>query len=178
MTINFNLPTDARSQLLVGALFAESSTRNYGGGENPAEKTAIAQAIINMAFYAAQRTMNGTRCYNDSFGDGTILGAIRRAIVAYGQTRWNLVMSANQLKSKAELERVLTPDDVEHLRGCVVAVNQIGNAAAPLSNNVFGRRIPLQFNQAANSPPSPRTERIGREGAHTFYAFKIGRECQ
>jgi len=59
MPIDFALPTDTKSQLLVGALFAESSTKFYGGGENPGEKTAIAQAIVNMAFYAGQSKING-----------------------------------------------------------------------------------------------------------------------
>lgn len=176
MPIDFNLPTDVKSQLLVGALFAESSTKFYGGGENPAEKTAIAQAIVNMAFYAGQSKMSGKKCYNSSYGDGTILSAVKRAIVAYGKDRWNLVMASDKLKSKADLEKVLNSFDVEHLKGCVEAVNAL-SSSVPITNGSFGR-IPLQFNQAKDSPPSTRTEKIGKEGAHTFYAFIDGRECQ
>ena len=32
MPIDFDLPTDVKGQLLAGALFAESSTKFYGGG--------------------------------------------------------------------------------------------------------------------------------------------------
>ena len=176
MPIDFDSPTDAKRQLLAGALFAESSTKFYGGGEDAGEKTAIAQAIINMAFYAGQSKMGGKKCYNESFGDGSVLSAIKRAIVAYGKDRWNLVMSGDKLKSKADLEKVLNKFDVEHLKGCVEAVNAL-SSAVPISNGTFGR-IPLQFNQATDSPPSPRTEKIGKAGAHTFYAFIVGRECQ
>lgn len=176
MPINFDLPTDAQKQILVGALFAESSTKFYGGGEDGGEKTAIAQAITNMAFYAAQGKMNGKKCYNSSYGDGTLLSAVKRAIVAYDKKQWNLVMSADRLKSKADLEKVLDQFGIEHLKGCVETVNAL-SSVIPMSNSTFGR-IPLQFNQASNSPPSPRTEKIGKAGAHTFYAFKSGRECQ
>ena len=177
MPIDFDLPTDAAKQILVGAIFAESSTKFSGGGEDAGEKTAIVQAIINLSYYAGQSKMNGKKCYNSSFGDGTILGAVKKSIHAYGQTRWNLVMVNDKLKTKAILEKVLDQFDVAHLKNCVETVNKHSSAAAPVSNDTFGRN-PLQFNQAKNAPPSPRTEKVGKVGAHTFYAFITGRECQ
>ena len=177
MPIDFDLPTDAAKQILVGAIFAESSTKFSGGGEDAGEKTAIVQAIINLAYYAGQSKMNGKKCYNSSFGDGTILGAVKKSIHAYGQTRWNLVMVNDTLKTKKILEKVLDQFDVAHLKNCAETVNLWSSATAPVSNDTLGG-IPLQFNQAANSPPSPRMKKIGKAGAHTFYAFIAGRECQ
>src|SRR5689334_16084285 len=43
----FELPAGSAQQLLVGAVFAESSTR-WWGGEDAAEKEAIAWTILNM----------------------------------------------------------------------------------------------------------------------------------
>jgi len=76
-----DLPTDAMLQLLTGAVFAESSTGWYGG-ENHDEKAAIAWAILNMTHYATLKPPGSRRGYNSAFGDGTVLSAIRRAIVA------------------------------------------------------------------------------------------------
>jgi len=89
------------------------------------------------------------------------LSAVEKAIVAYGKDRWNLVMASDKLKSKADLEKVLNSFDVEHLKGCVKAVNAL-STSVPISNGTFGR-LQLQFNQAKDSPPSPRPERIGKE---------------
>jgi hypothetical protein len=53
------------------------------------------------------------------------------------------------------------------------AAPQLPHALASL-----GDRIPVQFNQASNSPPSAqRQEKIGKHGKHTFYAFIVGREA-
>jgi len=87
-------------------------------------------------------------------------------------------MNGDRLKSKAELEATLTPPDVDHLKRTVDAVNRIYPADAPVAYDDLSRE-PLQFNQAANSPPNPqRQEKIGRYASHTFYAFKKGSECQ
>ena len=173
--MGLNLPTDPMLQLLVGAVFAESSTRWYGG-ENALEKEAIAWSILNMSHYAT--VTKGTHNYNRAFGDGTVLSAIRKAIVAYGSPRWNVVMDGNQLKPEASLNR-LEPGDRDHLELVLQVVNAIGPAPRlphPLAS--LENRIPVRFNQASNSPPSAqRQERIGKHGRHTFYAFKVGREA-
>jgi len=173
--MGLNLPTDPMLQLLTGAVFAESSTRWFGG-ENALEKEAIAWSILNMSHFAT--VTKGTHNYNRAFGDGTVLSAIRKAIVAYGGGRWDLVMNTNQLKPAATLER-LDPADLDHLQLTVDVVNAIG--AAPRLPHALASledRIPVQFNQASNSPPSAqRQEKIGRHGKHTFYAFKPGREA-
>ena len=175
--INFDLPAGAEQQLLTGAIFAESSTKHVGG-ENAGEKICIGMAVVNMAYYARLRKPGGGRCYNNSFGSGTILSAIITGFVAYGGAMWNKIMSGDQLRPKAALERALNADEVEHLRLSVEALDSINTGGAPLSYAGLGGARPLQFNQAENSPPSPRTESIGRAGSHTFYGFKRGRECE
>lgn len=172
------LPTDPMLQLLTGAVFAESSTRWYGG-EDHGEKEAIAWAILHMSHFATVKPPGRARGYNSSFGDGTVLSAIRKAIVAFGGPRWSLVMNGNVLKPVASLAR-LEPADHEHLALCLVVTNAISPAPAlPHALATLGNRIPVQFNQATNSPPSAdRQERIGRLGRHTFYAFKEGREAE
>ena len=172
------LPTDPMLQLLTGAVFAESSTRWYGG-EDHGEKEAIAWAILNMSHFATVKPPGRQRGYNSAFGDGTVLSAIRKAIVAFGGPRWNLVMNDTALKPATGLAR-LDPADHEHLALCLVVTNAIGPAPAlPRTLASLANRIPVQFNQANDSPPSKdRQERIGRLGRHTFYAFKNGREAE
>lgn len=165
-------------QLLTGAVFAESSTRYYGG-EDHGEKEAIAWAILNMSHYATVKPAGRTRGYNSAFGDGTVLSAIRKAIVAYEMPRWSLVMNGVTLKPGATLTR-LDPADREHLV-LVLAVINVISSAPPLPHALatLGNRIPVQFNQAKDSPPSKdRQERIGKLGRHTFYSFKAGREAE
>lgn len=172
------LPTDPMLQLLTGAVFAESSTRWYGG-EHHDEKEAIAWAILNMSHYATVKPHGRSRGYNSAFGDGTVLSAIRKAIVAYEGPRWDLVMNATALKPVSDLNR-LEPADHEHLALCLAVTNAISPAPAlPRALVTLGDRIPVQFNQANDSPPSrDRQEKIGRLGRHTFYAFKPGREAE
>ena len=174
--LDFTVPTDPMLQLLTGAVFAESSTRWFGGEDAP-DKEAIAWSILNMSHFATVR--KGTHNYNRSFGDGTVLSAIRHAIVAYGSARWNLVMNGNQLKAEATLER-LEPADVEHLRLTIEVVTAIGPAPRlPHALASLSARIPVQFNQATDSPPSAqRQEKIGRHGKHTFYAFKTNHKTK
>lgn len=178
MATDLILPSDPMLQLLSGAVFAESSTRWYGG-EHHEEKEAIAWAILNMSHYATVKPPNARRGYNSAFGDGTVLAAIRRAIVAYEGARWQLVMNGVTLKQRAHLER-LQPADREHLRLVLVVTGAMSPAPAlPHALASLGNRIPVQFNQANDAPPSPdRQEKIGRLGRHTFYAFKPGREAE
>lgn len=172
-----DLPTDPMVQLLSGAVFAESSTRWFGG-EDHDEKEAIAWAILHMSHFATLKPEGRSRGYNAAFGDGTVLSAIKKAIVAYEGPRWDLIMSGTALKPDSSLER-LDPADREHLQLVVTVVAAIGPAPVlPHRLVTLENRIPLQFNQANNSPPSPRTEKIGKLGKHTFYAFKAGREAE
>lgn len=178
MTTELALPTDPMLQLLTGAVFAESSTRWYGG-ENHEEKEAIAWSILHMSHFATVKPAGARRGYNSAFGDGTVLSAIRKAIVAYEGPRWQLVMSGTALKPQASLDK-LKPDDREHLRLVLVVTNAIGAAPSlPHALATLGNRVPVQFNQANDAPPSKdRQEKIGRLGRHTFYAFKEGREAE
>lgn len=162
----------------MGAVFAESSTRWYGG-EDRDEKEAILWSILNMSHYAVHKPANKTRCYNQSFGNGSVLSAIQHAIVAYGSPRWNTIMDGNSLKSEETLASKLTGDDREHLRLVAEVVVAAGpTPQLPKALATLGDRVPVQFNQATNSPPSrDRQEKIGKLGRHTFYAFKEGRTC-
>ena len=91
------LPSDLRAQLLVGVIFAESSTK-FVGGENPGEKVAIGAAFVNCAYYAGVAKVGKQKCYNDSFGDGTLLGAIQSSSLAYNAPMWKKVMNGSRLK--------------------------------------------------------------------------------
>lgn len=174
--ISFDLPTDADKQLLVGAVFAESTTK-FTGGENAEEKICIGMSIVNMAYYGKQKNISGKKCYNSSYGDGTILSAIKKGVVAYGGAMWNKVMSSDKLKDKETLASTLNKFEIEHLENTVKAVEQIDPAQSPLTYALLNR-TPLQFNRANDSPPGDRLEKIGRYGSHSFYGFKSGRECQ
>ncbi len=172
------LPTDPMLQLLTGAVFAESSTRWFGG-EDHDEKEAIAWSILNMSHYATVKPTGAKKGYNSAFGDGTVLAAIRKAIVAYEGPRWKLIMNGLFLKPAPTLDK-LDPADREHLALTLVVTNLIG-AMPQLPGQVasLGNRIPVQFNQANDSPPNKdRQERIGKLGRHTFYSFKPGREAE
>lgn len=178
MASELTVPSDPMLQLLTGAVFAESSTRWYGG-ENHEEKEAIAWSILNMSHFATVKPEGATRGYNSAFGDGTVLSAIRKAIVAYEGPRWQLIMNGVLLKPKSAFDK-LDPADREHLRLVLVVTNAISPAPSlPHALATLQNRIPVQFNQANNAPPSrDRQEKIGRLGRHTFYAFKPGREAQ
>lgn len=175
--IDFPLPSGEEPEALTGAIFSES-TGAASAGDYDNEKNCIGLAVINASYYATWKTHGGKTCYNSSFGDGSIIDAIRKTIGAYGKSRWKLIMNGDRLKSKVQLEAILTPADVDHLKRTVDAVNRIYPMNPPVTYVALGRE-PLQFNQAADSPPNPqRQEKIGRYASHTFYAFKKGRECQ
>ena len=117
------------------------------------------------------------RCYNDSFGSGTIQSAVRNGFQAYGGARWNEVMKADDtMKTRAVLESTLDQAKLDHLRLSIESANAI-TSAPPINNATLGG-APVAFNQASNSPPSARMERAAAAGAHTFYKFKSNRECE
>lgn len=168
--IDFDLPTDADQQLLVGMVFAEAS------GPFADEIEAIVSCMVNCANYASYKEP-GKKCYNDSFGDGTILSAIKKCSRAYGSGQWTRVMVGDLLKAKTDLEGSLIPSEVSKLKACCEGVATVSAGSVPYSDPA-SKRCLIQFNQAADSPPSNRQEKVAKYGAHTFYAFKKGRECQ
>jgi len=172
--IDFDLPTDSNQQLIAGAVFSESTA---GANANDDEKRCIGLCIVNMAYYATLTQDNGQPCYNSSFGDGSVLSAIKRNIYGYGSAQWKKVMDGDAMKSKDDLSNTLTAREVKHLKGSVEA-SAIAVASTPPASDTVSGRVPVQFNQAVNSPPSPREEKIARYASETFYAFKAGRECQ
>jgi len=168
--IDFSLPSDSDSKLLVGLTFAEAS------GTDAAEIQAIAACFVNCAYYANFK-QPPKKCYNDSFGDGTILSAIKNCSQAYESRQWKRVMDGDSLQTKAELEAALIPVEVAKLKACCDGVATVKAGAVPYSDHASTRNL-IQFNQATNSPPSNRQEKVTTYGVHTFYAFKSGRECQ
>lgn len=171
------LPTGADHQLLVGVVFAESTTKNTGT-PSADEMVAIARTVVNQAYYAKMAPPPGKRkCWNTSFGDGTLLSAIKNGVVAYGKDRWNMVMSGDRLKSEAAIG-ALKPDDKAHFEAVVAAVGALVLTPAPLNDAKLGG-IPVGFNQAIDSPPNKsRQKKLGRFAQHSFYGFLAGRECE
>ena len=86
-------------------------------------------------------------------------------------------MNNDALKRKAELESVLNPSDVDHLGACVQVVMNMKNQQTPTPDPVYKRYL-IQFNRGLDLPPNARQEKVVRYGSHTFYAFKVGRDCQ
>ena len=139
---------DANIEPLVGAIFAESSSEHWGGGENADEKQAIGSTIVNATYYAKTKQVAGKKCYNDTFGNGTILSAIQKIVLAYNGNQWIKVMNGNRLKSAAELAK-LVPDDAQHLELSIEAANAIGALQGPRSvGTLLGSKVPVGFNKA------------------------------
>jgi hypothetical protein len=176
----FKLPDDPTIQLLVGVIFAESSSQNWGGGENADEKVAIGWTFVNIAYFAQYKPEGKKRCYNADMGVGTILSAIKSKSLAYNSAIWKQIMNGDALKPLAILEKTLQPTQKAHLELCVDAANSIGaHPAGPHALSTLHDRAPIEFNKAKNSPGNPRRlEKIGELGSHSFYAFIAGRECE
>lgn len=172
--IDFQLPTDTDEMLVVGAIFSEATT---GANASDDEKRAIGQCVLNMAYYARMTTQNGKKCFNTTFGDGTIIKAIKTSVKGYDTPRWRLVMNGDVLKTKAALEKDLDALETAVLKNVVSIAAAVMKEALPAAGP-SSTRVPLQFNQAANDPPSKREEKIFNLGSHTFYGFIAGRECQ
>jgi hypothetical protein len=185
------LPETLERQLLVGVIYAESGSKAYSGEENADEKLAIGWTFVNRAYYAQFKPVDGKhKCYNESFGDGTLVSAVKTGSAAYNpvdkdnkkvdNAPWYDIMNGNRLKSLEDLAKSLEePAKLEHFKLSVEAANKIDPyVKKPRALPKLGERIPVAFNQATNQPPSPqRMERIGKLGVHTFYGFKPGREC-
>lgn len=138
-------------------------------------KTQKARGIL----YNAKRVGKQKRNYNaESWGDGSVLDAIKHSIRAYQQKQWNEVATADDLKPDAILDRTLFFTDRTHYNLSVGAANAI--AAAPTGIKNFNNRYPIGFNKSAkHKPPNKkRDEYIGEAGVHMFYGFKKGREYQ
>lgn len=179
-----SLPTDKNTQLLVGLIFAESSSKNWGGGDNEDEKIEMGLTVLNRTFYARLTAPNG-RSYNHTFGNGTVQSAIQYSgeFVAYGGERWKKVMTGTSLKTKAELDR-LQVFEKEHLALSIDAATFCTDGKAPLPTGLAGignpaGQFPVAFNKAANSPPNKRRMvKFLSVGSHSFYSFIPGREAE
>src|SRR5262249_19644838 len=131
------LPETVERQLLVGVIYAESGTKAFSGEENPDEKLAIGWTFVNRAYYAKFKGPDGNKkCYNDDFGDGTVLSAIKKGSAAYNpvdkngnkvdNAPWHDVMNGNRMKSLDELvESLKEPGKLEHFKQSVEAAHKI-----------------------------------------------------
>ncbi len=176
----FRLPDDPTVELLVAVLYAESSSRSWGGCENADEKEAIGWTFVNIAHFASHIPEGKKRCYNSDMGVGTLLSAIKSKSLAYNSALWKQIMDGDALKPLAALSKTLQPSQQAHLELCVDAAVAIGShPEGPHPLTTLGDRAPIEFNKARNSPGNPRRlERIGGLGAHSFYGFIAGRECE
>ncbi len=172
-------PASQTVRQLVAAIYAESSSKEYSGAENAVEKLAIGATIVNQAFYAKlpPGSKPKQRNYNKSFGDGTVLGAIKKSIVAYKKRAWNQVANSTDLNPNATISKTLIGSAREHYNLSVDAANAV--TAAPMGIKDFNNEAPIGFNQAKDTAPNPdREHRIGAAGVHTFYGFDKGHEYQ
>ncbi len=173
-------PNNKAVRQLVAAIYAESGSKDWSGAENAVEKLAIGATIVNQAFYAKlpPGSKPKRRNYNKSFGDGTVLGAIKRSIVAYKQTEWNQVADADDLKPDPTISGTLVGTAREHYNLSVDAANAV--TTAPMAIKELGSRCPIGFNksQKHKAPSKERDDFIGGAGVHMFYGFKTGREYE
>jgi LysM repeat protein len=172
------VPSSTEAQMLAGAIFAEASPK----AQTNDEREAIAWAFVNSARHV-QRLCNGelecpnlsaagrpVQCDRDRQSLGqTVEESIQRGSVAYNGPRWKLVMTGGALLPAGNL-CTLPPGETPAMARAIEAAEAVlGGSATP--------RDYLRFNKASNQPPSPRMEKAGQHGDHTFYRFKPGREC-
>jgi len=175
------LPTTVDGQLLLGLVYAESSTPGKGGGEDEGEKIEIALTVLNRVYYA-QQSIRHKNNYDKEFGNGTMLGAIGYAppkqFVGYLTTPWNQIMNGDRLKPQSELES-LRGADRQHLVLSIssAAYADNGNPLPPtgLADSYY---FPIAFNTSGHVPGPARMFMFAKLGGTTFYAFKQGREYQ
>jgi RHS repeat-associated protein len=176
-------PSTQPARQLVGAVYGESSTPSSGGGEYPDEKIAIAETFAYQAYFATVYPK-----FDKNFGDGSLWGAIQKNSLAVGGALWNQVMDGStstcDLKGPETVGQALQGAAARtHFIDSVIAVNEIAAAVTPASQLLLpvpelNPQVPVGFNKASNSPPSPRMQKIGRIGSTTFYGFKPGRAAQ
>jgi RHS repeat-associated protein len=168
-------PKGQAQRLFAAVIFSESTA----GDEDAVEKLAIGATVYNDAFYAKLPPKSKQKKnYNaPSFGDGTILGAIKTAFPkSYKKARWNLVALAADLKSQADIDQALIGADREHYNLCIDAANAV--TPPPMGIKDFKNEAPVGFNKADDKPPSDREHKIGHAGSTTFYGFDTGREYE
>jgi LysM repeat protein len=174
------VPTSLDTQLLAGVIFAEASPKVQSNDE----REAIAWAFVNSVEHTkalcsgvlecpgASETRMKDQCDIDRKSLGiTILESIQRGSLAYGKSRWNMVMTGDVLLPAGNLCMLPSRDEVTAMARAIEAAEAVMSGSAT-------RRDYLRFNRADNSPPNPkRQEQAGRHEGHTFYRFKPGSEC-
>lgn len=170
-TCSIKVPKDVDTQRLAGVIFAEADAKRTSNDE----RRAIAWSFLNAVEHTV-KVCNGQFCTSlkdaqrkflckkDKRDLGkTVLDAIKIGSVAHGNSRWNLVMSSDKLKSSQKLCK-LNPGEQTAIERSIKAAK---TAKAGKKKVAF-----IRFNQAKNKPPSTRMVLAKAIGAHSFYSFK------
>jgi hypothetical protein len=168
------VPTDADTQLLAGAVFAEADPKTTGNTEREEIAGVFYNRVEHVFFLcnggictdlsAKQRTAQCTRDTAD-FG-ANFVDAVKKGSVAFGNSRWNLVMSSTTMKSAATLCK-LPQSEINAVIAAIDAATTIMGAGA--------NDDAVAFNKGA--APSSRMQKLKTIGKHNFHHFKDGREC-
>jgi LysM repeat protein len=177
---NLTVPSSREAQLLAAVIFAEASARAVSNDEREGIGWAFVNSVRHVQMLcngqlecpgASEKRMRD-QCNIDRQSLGlTLIESIQRGSLAYGGSRWKLVMTAGDAMLPAGNLCALP-------RGELSAITHAIEAAGAVLGGSATARDYLRFNRAANSPPNPsRQEKAGRHEGHTFYRFKHGREC-
>jgi hypothetical protein len=172
------LPTDVGGgeALLAATIFAEAGQSRKADDERKAIAWATINRMLHIAAFPADKR---------DLGDGTMLGTlqVKGAYPSYHSNQWLKVAPNDRLLTSGYCECLVADECAAMTKALEVAKSvwaeyQKGNAAP---TGELGRVI--AFNQATNSPPSPRMQRINMgfvtgdaHVKHTFYEFIPGRE--
>lgn len=179
-------PASKEQRQLAGLIYAESSSKNVGGGEFQDEKIAIGYTVENRAYYGKikKAMVNGQMrtCYNQAFGAGDVWSAISytnpKQFEAYNGPQWRKVMVGDDLQPYKVLDnQMYDRDDRIHFNMSLIAARLIDPSQALFSFSSFNNSVPVGFNKAPKTPPSGRMNKIGSISVHSFYGFITGREC-
>jgi hypothetical protein len=165
-------PATETEQLLTAVVYCESRGK-YNGGEDADEKDAIAACFLNRVYYATLSDGN-----KKDFGS-TLLKAISKGSSAHSGSMWKSLMQLDVMKSSEDLAAVLdTAASRDHFRLCCESAARMVPMPRPICSPKLENKVSAAFNQANDTPPSPRFEKIGHLGAYSFYGMKAGREAQ
>lgn len=176
-TCKINRPGNSDTQILAGAIFAEA----VASAKDNKERLCIGWAFKNSVDHVS-KLKAGTICpglkarqrakqvRQDTKDLGaTIKDAVKIGSAAYGNSRWKLIMSGTSMLPKGNLCLLNAAE--------TFALEKAISAATDVMAGKNQKADIVRFNQAADSPPSPRMEKAYSERAHTFYKFKAGRQC-
>jgi hypothetical protein len=173
------LPATKAARQTVGLIYAESATLEVGGGENFGEKVAIGQTAWNRTAYATIHP--SPPCFNGSFGNGSLWSAVTAPgqFASYQSPRWNDVMTGDDLKPLPALDASLRGFSRRfHFNQSVDAVLDVVQGLGVVPELSDGKPVAFWRADLGTDPKNPRYEFRGTLGAHHFFVFAPGQECQ